>query len=702
MWTPIFATSVVALMAAAIGWARPWIYSGCAIESLLLMYGYSATPRTPSLLDLWPTLSTLNLIYAVSSTSWLLYWLFTAACYPIIFVTCVWQFQAVADVLRRLSRKWLRQLHFTRDKIALFNLPALEIDTDVSGLLVIRGVTISLSTLTLIAHGVELGIKLTPEIEMAISADEVIISLFRRVEVGEVFANVKGGSAEMMFGNLGDSAKPPPEESEVFLVDTPIMRAATAGASGFKDRPQLRSKFTGVPTMKDTSPNAALGPVTFLSAYDEAAEQQYLKTLEEIKQTSAVGYGRQTVKHRMETEDEDNLNQERHMRNAVVVELQGQPSVPHPPSQCVRVTKLRSLAPQWQRRFMHRLPMLYRLLLSPISYLHTVTIKCITTGVSGKWIASMLNKEVYKHYPNSSAEIRRLEAKTSAWLDNANFVVQLESLAGLGQVPLSTVADILAQLKVADIRAYRSLAESNASAQVVQLGGADVTMAIPIYLLPHHEHIVPERVGSSADHANKERDSNAKKDVTITSDATPNDEATITFTAHASLPAAFDQSLLGFVAAIVKVTKVIEFEKDVDDVPVDMEMNEGDAPLSPTSPTSTEADSDTASTTSKATTAAKRAKVKAFARKLRSDLKDGTTGQQIKDLAKEWNQATRDGMKKAVVVGMVNDSWIAKMVGKIATKLQQAQGSVGYSYPLPLPLEPYRSTEDGHLSKLLP
>ena len=61
-----------------------------------------------------------------------------------------------------MARRGLRKLLggqplFIRDKLALFNLPALEIDTDVDGLFVIRGVTMSFSTLTLVAHGIELG-----------------------------------------------------------------------------------------------------------------------------------------------------------------------------------------------------------------------------------------------------------------------------------------------------------------------------------------------------------------------------------------------------------------------------------------------------------------------------------------------------------------------------------------------------------------
>lgn len=63
----------------------------------------------------------------------------------------------MSDFARRWLRKLLVGLHFTRDTIAFFDLPALEIDTDVSGLFVVRGVSISLSSLTIVAYGLELG-----------------------------------------------------------------------------------------------------------------------------------------------------------------------------------------------------------------------------------------------------------------------------------------------------------------------------------------------------------------------------------------------------------------------------------------------------------------------------------------------------------------------------------------------------------------
>lgn len=50
-------------------------------------------------------------------------------------------------------------------------------------------------------------------------------------------------------------------------------------------------------------------------------------------------------------------------------------------------------------------------------------------------------------------------------------------------------------------------------------------------------------------------------------------------------------------------------------------------------------------------------------------------------------------MKKAVVDGIVNDQWIAKMVGKITKKLEMAQGEVGWAGDIPLRLGIYRLPE---------
>ena len=154
---PVLATSLVLVLVSTLQWTRRWLYSGCAVESLLIVYGYGTGSRILPSVHLWTLLASVNLIYAVCSTSWLLYGFFTAVCYPCVLFTCLTQSTMAANLVRRSLRRWLRQLHFTRDKIALFDLPALELDTDVDGLFVVRGITISLSSLTIVAHGIELG-----------------------------------------------------------------------------------------------------------------------------------------------------------------------------------------------------------------------------------------------------------------------------------------------------------------------------------------------------------------------------------------------------------------------------------------------------------------------------------------------------------------------------------------------------------------
>ena len=151
------AASALVMLLACVSWSRRWALSGAAIETFVIILGSGNGYRIFPAIPLWTLLATLNLVYAICSTSWLLYGMFTAACYPWILVTCLFQFAQAADLARRGLRKTLGELHFTRDKIALFNLPALEIDVDVYGLLVLRGVTISLSTLTIVVHGIELG-----------------------------------------------------------------------------------------------------------------------------------------------------------------------------------------------------------------------------------------------------------------------------------------------------------------------------------------------------------------------------------------------------------------------------------------------------------------------------------------------------------------------------------------------------------------
>ena len=65
----------------------------------------------------------------------------------------------------------------------------------------------------------------------------------------------------------------------------------------------------------------------------------------------------------------------------------------------------------------------------------------------------------------------------------------------------------------------------------------------------------------------------------------------------------------------------------------------------------------------------------------------------FKDFTHSLHRGMKENMKKVVVDSIVNDRWIAKLVGKITQKLETTQGDVGYSGNIPVALEAYRLPE---------
>ncbi|RDW78478.1 hypothetical protein BP5796_06330 [Coleophoma crateriformis] len=603
------------------------------------------------------------MLYALCATSWLLYWVFAAVCYEATFLTCLFQFDAFGHFARKSLRKLLKQLQFIDDKIAFFNIPALEIDTEVDGLMVIRGVTVSLSNLSLTAHGVEVGIKLSDDLEVAIQTEEVVVSLFRKIEIGDCFANLKGGQYEMTFGELDKKTKD--NDGDALLLEgTPLLKAASRDGtsrtwsdySSHSNKNKMKNVMTDGTGPKDSSTREALESTRKITLDTKDASRLYYETLKWLKETNSVHESRLHVKRFVtstgeKARDFDHTN-ENAMRAAICSQLHSKPSVPHPPKRSIKVTTLQNLMPLKLQAFVHRLPMLYRLMLNPLSYFHPVRIESITATASGKWIEHTLAERIFKHYGEQDSEIRNLEKKVAAWLSDANFAVELGGILGLAQVPFLTHFDINCLIGISDVIAYRSLPEEVGLKQVVRLGGADATFTIPSFLLPHHEHIVPP-VPTQQDRKHLEQDveiaDGKPKTLQAQNDLrrAEKDEANVKMAIHARLPACLDQELLDFISALIKASKIVEMEKEPN--AMDQEIHG------------------------------------------------------IKEFSNALNRSMRDGMKKAVVGGIVNDKWIAKMVGKITKKLETAQGDLGYSGDIPVALTPYRpKTKEDRLEKLLP
>ena len=684
------------LSIAKFDWSVRWLLSGAPILSYSVLLGAAKGNRFLPFIPLWTFFATLNLAYAVAATSWLFYWVFIAGCYPLILISCLYQFDPFGEFARRQLRALLKELHFPKDKIALFNLPALEIDTEVDGLLVIRGVTVSLSSLTVVAHGVEVAIKLPYDMELAITTDRVTVSLFRKIEVDDVFANLKGGEYEQAFGDVVDDTKGVYDElRSVSEPSSPLSRPATTSAQEpaqptvVKNKTAINRTVTWPrrkPVPKPSLPRAGLGSVKSVSANDDNAMEQYEAALGGITESSLITQSREKVskaykeRNSEEPETDSSFHPEnsKHMRAAICARLHDKVSIPHPPQDSVKITELRNMSSDRTRRFMHRLPMLLRLLLNPLSYFHPIKITSVTAGGSGKWLQYMLSTHVFKHYSEHNADIRRLEARVNAWLADANFVLQLDRMAGLAHVPFLTGFDIESRFSIADVIVYRTLPNEISLAQVVRLRGADASVAIPAFLLPHHEHLLPPKP-TREEQDQKERDVDEVTSVPHIIEAlneleqTRKDETNINISARARLPAVFHQQLLDFIAALVKATKFIEIEKSLEDKPSDESISIADAeseilepPINSLTPSSSG--------------------------KFKDDMRTFNTN--FKGSMKTFNKKMNTGMEKAwrrgIVGGMANDRWIAKLVGKVTRLLETVTGDVGYSADIPVPLEPYR------------
>ena len=252
--------------------------------------------------------------------------------------------------------------------------------------------------------------------------------------------------------------------------------------------------------------------------------------------------------------------------------------------------------------------------------------------------------------------------------------------------------------------AYRVLPATTEMEQVVRLGGGDAVLTIPIWLFPHHEHIFPAK---ATEYELLEMEERIKQ---MEQEGTPNavkarkelkqrrkDEGNVRISAHAHLPARFHQHLLNFVAAIVKATKLIERDNAFEEA-------KNSSLQSPTSGGGADSDShevesvSSIGTAGSGDTADSTMTTKSTQSNFREFMKKVDTG------FKTTSVKTVEGMRKAglsTLSAMANDRWIAALVGKVTKNLESAQGELGYSFDLPVPLAEARSKHES-LTKLLP
>lgn len=203
--------------------------------------------------------------------------------------------------------------------------------------------------------------------------------------------------------------------------------------------------------------------------------------------------------------------------------------------------------------------------------------------------------------------------------------------------------------------------------------------------LPHHEHLLPP-VPSMEDRRAQEgevRDAEGRpKTVQAEYELSrlENDQCNGKLSVHVRLPVVLDQELLNFVAALVKATKLIEMDKA--------------GPQQSSSPSEEQIEEQVDENLERETSHGGR--FKTLHKNYLKEVKGFTT-----DLTKSVTGNIKHTIKRTTVDAMVNDRWIAKLVGKVAKQLENAMGEVGYSGDLPISLEPYRANAEPY-AKLLP
>ena len=611
--------------------------SGAPALTLFVLLGEVNGRRVMPFTNLWSILMTVNLAYAVASTSWLLYWGFTALCYPSIFLVCLVQFEIVGALTRRTMRELVKQLHFIDDKIGLFEIPALEFDTEVDGLMVLRGITFSLSTLSFTIHGIEVTIKLHDDVELAIQADTTTVSLFRSIDVGDCFANLKSGGYGMSIETPSTASSSEGQTAFPVLDGTTLEKLPDGPESSVNIKPTAANKKP----WKHLSPKDAINNMAQHSMLNESAGDRYRRTLEFIDNTSAIRQIRDNLKQRHEngedTGQDAHAADENAFRAAICFLVHSQPSVPHSPEQSIKVTTLQNILWPIARRFTHRLPLLLRLLLNPIAYFHMIKISSITATGSGRWFEADLLQKVFKRYGDSNAELQNLKEHISAWVSDANFAIVLCNIVGQALVPLVPSFDIDCRLSCGVVKAYRSPIMTLDLNQVAHLTGADASILIPSFLLPHHEHLipaVPQNPQQDLDECAENIDFEYSENQSVPRPSQiEEDAAMIRFSMHASLPATFDQELLDFVTMLAKASKLIEIEQ----TPSSMD----------------------------------------------------EVVRKFSDFTGALNSKMKERLLKTAIA---NDQWAAKLFGKVLSKLEQLNGNLGYSGEIPVQLKGYRET----------
>lgn len=486
-------------------WSRRWWISGAPLLTMSLLSGrLGRLSSSPALLAV--AIAQVNITYALFNTSWLFFDFYIALSYPAaLFMTLVSSVR-VQRSARRLLRIVLKNFHFYEDKLAFFELPALDIDDgDVPCLLVVRGFTFTVSRMALEVHGIEVGVKLNDDLEIAIQTDRFTWRIMRGIEIGDIYASLKG--------------------------------PFTPKNKHHHDRFQDNANATGDLT-EGNKPQTTrnLSSVQSHGNFDQHAKTLYENRLDGLHRTNTIIQARRHVRSQIEGDDR--------IRAAIGAYSQEDISVPNPPRLQMKSSELTAMVPAWVKTIFQSVPALLRIFLNQVSYHNPVHFQAITLTGCGKFANQIVNDQFFKYYPSENKEINKLKLEVERFLTDGKFSVVLPSIVGLASVPFLTHYDIITYVKVPRVLAFKSVQEQDTKCaleviDVAELSGMSATFTIPSCLLPNHEYLLPD----------PPTEPQAK------------DVANIKMAILATLPGKLHEDMIRFASTMIKASQVLTLHK---------------------------------------------------------------------------------------------------------------------------------------------
>lgn len=439
-------------------WPWRWWHSGAPLLSMALLSGrLGRLSKSPSLLIL--SLFIVNFAYVLFSTSWLFYDFYVIVCYPTALFLAIISSRRSQRAVRRFLRVILGKFHFYEDKLAFFDLPALNIDDgEVPCLLVVRGFTFKASTMNLEVHGIEVGVKINDDIEIAIQTDRFTWEIMRRITIGDIYAQVKGPLTEKNKHHHDDHQNKTDAENSL-----------TNGG-----KPQTTRNFSSIKTHGD---------------YDDAARKLYSERLEGLRRTNIINRAKERLSPHMEGQNR--------LRAALGASTHEEITVPNPQKMEMKSSELTAMVPGWLKFIFKNCRVLLRLFLNSISYNHPVHFQAITLTGCGRYLNQILGSKFFQQYDDYNKEINKLKEDVNSYLGDGKFSVVLPDIYGLASVPFLTSYDIITYVKAPKVLIFKSTQDSETKttldvADVAEIGGFSATFGIPSCLLPNHEDLIPD------------------------------------------------------------------------------------------------------------------------------------------------------------------------------------------------------------------